>query len=962
MHRRSSSRFVLRTLTPLALCVALLLVAMPWPRPAQAQAALPPIVFVARSRLATGDYIFPRELGPPGHLSTGITKFAPGSKLLIRDSSGQIRVLLDTARQAGDPLNPLGLRDLQSPDVSFDAQRIVFSATLGPETYQQLPNGRPYYSWRLFEIGVDGRGLRQLTRSDREISIPEGINNAAFYAFYDDLFPAYLADGRIVFSSSRYPTRAHYDGRLAFNLYLIDGDGRNLRRITTERAAAFHPTPLADGTILFSRWWVNFNQPSETGIFSRIDNRAGSEIARDQSGRAITVERRIQVVETARPGQAPAAPAAPQPTPTLRLPSFVEKIDPATGGIIRLTKTPAPATPTPRVRPTAPPAAAAQGGTTRTIIVEQPITGYRLPDGTLVYSNTNTTFNPARGRLADGFPIRDAPNTWHLMTVEADGSDMRRYAWTPRYDSLLTDDDGLDTYNAAQPAVVQSGGETLVAYTTQRDQTMAHTTLYTGIRVARPGIAAIALNTTESIAGYRWEGGPGFRPPYALAPAGLPDGRIIFSQTAAETAPARTGAYSFSQNGRTTTLRLQSSTLRYELRTIFPNGAQNELVQLVGVIGDYDAMEATPIIVRPVGDGTGMWRLPREAVPIVTDDPLESNVPAGLLDTFGRPAYTWSRRSIQSVELVAVRNANIYANPPLELPYVNNSPPPGSVAFADIYIDANQFGGASSRADNPDDQARAVKWLTVPVQPDGSFIASTPADVPMFIVLRDKTGRIVRGGNRHTLGIAQGNSPGRPGQPMLCVGCHMGHASGSIVNQPQAELGWTNIAPAAVIAASSSLENAGPARINDRRGFVTLPNAAPGTFVDRTPAWTANGAAGQWIRLEWQLPMAILEVRVVGAEPGQEGRSADYAVSGEVRFYLRGQEVAGTRQVVEAVAPLSRGGSIVRLGQPIAADRVEFTVTQVTGTRRGAPAAAALSEIEVAGQGATPAVFAGRAP
>jgi hypothetical protein len=80
------------------------------------------------------------------------------------------------------------------------------------------------------------------------------------------------------------------------------------------------------------------------------------------------------------------------------------------------------------------------------------------------------------GRLADGFPIRDAPNTWHLMAVEADGSGMSRFAWTPRYPSALTNDGGLDTYNAVQPAVVQFGGELLVAYTTQRDQTMAHST------------------------------------------------------------------------------------------------------------------------------------------------------------------------------------------------------------------------------------------------------------------------------------------------------------------------------------------------------------------------------------------------------------------------------------------------------------------------------------------------------
>ena len=35
-------------------------------------------------------------------------------------------------RPPGDELNPLGLRDLASPDVSFDGSRIVFAGSTGP--------------------------------------------------------------------------------------------------------------------------------------------------------------------------------------------------------------------------------------------------------------------------------------------------------------------------------------------------------------------------------------------------------------------------------------------------------------------------------------------------------------------------------------------------------------------------------------------------------------------------------------------------------------------------------------------------------------------------------------------------------------------------------------------------------------------------------------------------------------
>ncbi len=122
---------------------------------------------MARAHLATKDFIFSDELGPAGQLTTGLNKFAPGSKLVVREADGQLRVLIDTG--AANP--PLGLRDVQSPDVSFDGKRIVFVNGTGPTMYKDRSYARPFYSWRLYEIGVNGTGLRQLTRSDRAISI-----------------------------------------------------------------------------------------------------------------------------------------------------------------------------------------------------------------------------------------------------------------------------------------------------------------------------------------------------------------------------------------------------------------------------------------------------------------------------------------------------------------------------------------------------------------------------------------------------------------------------------------------------------------------------------------------------------------------------------------------------------------------------------------------------------------------
>ena len=73
---------------------------------------------------------------------------------------------------------------------------------------------------------------------------------------YDDLDPCYLPNGRICFSSSRYPGIAPDLRGRTTNLYVVEGDGTALHRITTERYGA--DTPSVDpqtGEIVYARWW-----------------------------------------------------------------------------------------------------------------------------------------------------------------------------------------------------------------------------------------------------------------------------------------------------------------------------------------------------------------------------------------------------------------------------------------------------------------------------------------------------------------------------------------------------------------------------------------------------------------------------------------------------------------------------------------------------------------------------------
>lgn len=113
------------------------------------------------------------------------------------------------------------------PDLSFDARKVLFC--MKPAAEQ---------SFHLYEINLDGSGLRQLTNS-----------------LYDDLDPIYLPDGHIMFVSSRCNTyircmpEAH-----ASVLARCDGDGRNIYLISRNSENDFLPSLLNDGRVIYSRW------------------------------------------------------------------------------------------------------------------------------------------------------------------------------------------------------------------------------------------------------------------------------------------------------------------------------------------------------------------------------------------------------------------------------------------------------------------------------------------------------------------------------------------------------------------------------------------------------------------------------------------------------------------------------------------------------------------------------------
>ncbi len=132
------------------------------------------------------------------------------------------------------------------PRLSYDGKRILFSFVqdAGKEYDPlQLNNKTDEGFYHVYEAGVDGTDLRQITQGP-----------------YDDLMPAYLPDGGIVFSSTRRKGYARCFGAQfsprwhVYALHRMDADGGNLRPLSFHDTNEWFPAVANTGLILYSRW------------------------------------------------------------------------------------------------------------------------------------------------------------------------------------------------------------------------------------------------------------------------------------------------------------------------------------------------------------------------------------------------------------------------------------------------------------------------------------------------------------------------------------------------------------------------------------------------------------------------------------------------------------------------------------------------------------------------------------
>lgn len=219
---------------------------------------VPGVVFAKRSIDAIGDPLDPIEFSAGGDLMT----LVPGS------ASGKLQNLTaDMTNGEGDVSDPEIF-----PQTDSDSFRILFSMRKNSAD-----------NWHLYEATVKPDGSR------------DGVPTQLTCGADNEIDPAYLPDGRIVFTSDRAGHLDEYERRKSMLLHVLDRskgriagqpdcDAGEVVQISFNQSHDRNPTVLKDGTIMFSRWehLANVNkftifkvEPDGTDLFVKYGSHSG---------------------------------------------------------------------------------------------------------------------------------------------------------------------------------------------------------------------------------------------------------------------------------------------------------------------------------------------------------------------------------------------------------------------------------------------------------------------------------------------------------------------------------------------------------------------------------------------------------------------------------------------------------------------------------------------------------------
>lgn len=175
--------------------------------------------------------------------------FFPGAELILKDraTASSTETIISADIFTGD-------YDVKDLNTSADGKRLVF-AMRAPELEDVDDDEQP--TWNIWLYDLETVELKRIIESD--LIAEEG----------QDVAPAFLPDGRIVFSSSRqrraralllddnkpqFSALTDDQDEPAFVLHVMEADGSDIRQISFNQSHDLNPTVLNNGRILFNRW------------------------------------------------------------------------------------------------------------------------------------------------------------------------------------------------------------------------------------------------------------------------------------------------------------------------------------------------------------------------------------------------------------------------------------------------------------------------------------------------------------------------------------------------------------------------------------------------------------------------------------------------------------------------------------------------------------------------------------
>lgn len=173
--------------------------------------------------------------------------FSSGGDVYLRTADDEINITRSITGGTGD---------VKGLNANHDGTKLIFSLRL----FDPDPNNPPFPTWNIYEYDLTTKQLRRIITS--LLTAEEG----------DDLYPSYLPDGRIVFTSNRqrqsremlinegrprYSSLDEDEGVQAIVLHVMNADGTDIRQISFNQSHDLYPqvlTHFKGGRIVFSRW------------------------------------------------------------------------------------------------------------------------------------------------------------------------------------------------------------------------------------------------------------------------------------------------------------------------------------------------------------------------------------------------------------------------------------------------------------------------------------------------------------------------------------------------------------------------------------------------------------------------------------------------------------------------------------------------------------------------------------